>query len=113
VGADKQVIFDHLHLRKKLHAMKVEIVEYETKGSAFVSENKKHLAEMTYSIASSQLIIIDHTEVDGSLKGKGIGKILLMAIVEKARMENFKILPLCPFAKSVFDKDKTISDVLR
>ena len=93
--------------------MKIEIKEIGSKGTAFVAEGNKILAQMTYSIASSELIIIDHTEVDTSLHGKGVGKQLLMVIAKKARKENFKILPLCPFAKSVFDRDKTINDVLR
>jgi len=93
--------------------MKIEIKEIDSKGMAFAAEENKVLAQMTYSIASSELIIIDHTEVDLSLQGKGVGKQLLMAIVEKARKEKFKILPLCPFAKSAFDKDQTIHDVLR
>ena len=93
--------------------MKIEIKETATKGSAFIPQDGKVLAEMTYSKASSELIIIDHTEVDTSLSGKGVGKMLLMAIVEKARKDNFKILPLCPFARSIFEKDESISDVLR
>ena len=93
--------------------MKIEIKESGSKGAAFVAEENKTLAQMTYSIASSELIIIDHTEVDTSLQGKGVGKQLLMGIVKKAREENFMILPLCPFAKSIFDRDKTINDVLR
>ena len=91
--------------------MKIEIKETDNMGVAFITEGDKTLAKMTYSIASPKLIIIDHTEVDISLKGKGVGKKLLMAIVEKARKENVKILPLCPFVKAVFDKDISISDV--
>ena len=93
--------------------MKIEIKETNSKGTAFIAEENKTLAQMTYSVASSELIIIDHTEVDTSLQGKGVGKQLLMAIVKKAREDNFMILPLCPFAKSVFDRDKTLNDVLR
>jgi predicted GNAT family acetyltransferase len=51
--------------------------------------------------------------VDSSLKGQGAGTKLLLSIVEKARKENFKILPLCPFARSVFDKHESIKDVLK
>lgn len=40
----------------------------ETKGSFYIEENGKVLAEMTYSVASPSLIIIDNTEVDESLK---------------------------------------------
>jgi predicted GNAT family acetyltransferase len=93
--------------------MEIQIEQYETKGAAFVDQDGKRIAEMTYSVAGAILIIIDHTEVDESLKGTGTGNKLLMAIVEKARNENIKILPLCPFAKSVFDKDQSIQDVLK
>lgn len=86
----------------------------ETKGSFYVEENGKVLAEMTYSIASPSLIIIDHTEVDESLKGKGVGLKLLNKTVGYARANNIKIMPLCPFAKSVFDKKpEEYKDVLR
>ena len=91
----------------------MEIEQSQTKGATFMEQGGKRIAEMTYSKAGSNLIIIDHTEVDESLKGKGIGKKLLLAIVEKARYENIKIIPLCPFAKSIFNKDESLSDVLK
>jgi predicted GNAT family acetyltransferase len=92
--------------------MNIKIENTDTKGSAFIQPAKKKLAEMTYSIASPNLIIIDHTDVDDSLKGQGIGRKLLLKIVENARNQNIKIIPLCPFAKSVFDKEKSLQDVL-
>lgn len=93
--------------------MDIKITQTETKGAAFIQKETHLLAEMTFSIAGPELIIIDHTDVDASLKGQGVGKKLLLKIVEKAREENFKILPLCPFAKSLFDKDESLKDVLR
>ena len=83
-------------------------------GKAFIENDSKiTLAEMTFSKAGETMLIIDHTEVDVSLKGQGIGRRLLDRIVEMARTEQIKILPLCPFAKSVFDKDPSIRDVLK
>ena len=73
----------------------------------------KRLAKMTYSVAADQMIIIDHTEVDDALRGTGAGKKLLMALVEWARAGNRKVIPLCPFAKSVFEKTPEIRDVLK
>ena len=35
-----------------------------------------------------------------------------MATVNFARQKNVKIQPDCPYAKSVFEKDKEIQDVL-
>lgn len=74
-------------------------------------ENGERLAEMTYTVAGSR-VIIDHTDVDDRLRGKGAGKRLVRAAVEWARAENQKLMPLCPFAKSVFDKTADYSDVL-
>jgi predicted GNAT family acetyltransferase len=37
---------------------------------------------------------------------------MVMAAVEYARANDFKIIPLCPFAKSVFDRTADIHDVL-
>lgn len=81
------------------------------KGAFVVERDGKRLAEMTYSMAGSRAII-DHTTVDDALRGTGTGKKLVEAAVQWARAENLKILPLCPFAKSVFDKTPSYTDVL-
>ncbi len=85
-----------------------------SKGSFYVEENKVILAEMTYSITGNSLMIIDHTEVSDELRGKNVGYQLVHAAVEYARLNNIKILPLCSFAKSVFDKKGSeFADVMR
>ena len=86
--------------------------EAANKGSFLAIEDGKKIGEMTYSKAGADKIIIDHTEVDENQKGKGIGKILLFKLVDFAREHNIKIVPLCPFAKSMFDRDIDIRDVL-
>ena len=66
---------------------------------------------MTYTVAGTR-VIIDHTQMDESLRGTGTGKKLVHAAVEWARKENARLMPLCPFARSVFDKTPGYSDVL-
>jgi uncharacterized protein len=46
------------------------------------------------------------------LKGKGAGKELVSKSVEFAREKGIKIVPVCSFAKGVFDKTKEFQDVL-
>ena len=85
-----------------------------TKGSFYVEEAGKTMAEMTYSMTGADLMSIDHTEVDDELRGKNVGYQLVHTAVEYARTNHIKILPLCPFAKSVFDKKMVeFGDVLR
>jgi predicted GNAT family acetyltransferase len=81
------------------------------RGAFLVVRDGERLAEMTYTVAGTK-VIIDHTEVDGRLRGTGTGARLVAAAVEWARAENHKLLPLCPFARSVFDKTPAYSDVL-
>ena len=81
------------------------------KGQFFYELEGKKLGLMTCSHAGADKIIIDHTEVDESLKGQGVGYKLVEAAVEYARKQQIKILPLCPFAAAVFKKRNEYSDV--
>lgn len=93
--------------------MKIQHQETESKGSFYIEEDGKRMAEMTYSKAGDHLIIIDHTVVDDALRGQGAGKQLVETAVQMARERNLKIIPLCPYAKSVFDRTPEYKDVLQ
>lgn len=92
--------------------MDIRHQESQSKGAFYMEEGDIRLAEMSYSRAGDKLLIIDHTEVSDVLKGKGAGKQLVAAAVDHARRHDLKILPLCPFAKSVFDRVTEWQDVL-
>lgn len=93
--------------------MEIEIKHKDntTKGIFFVQQEGKMLAEMTYSKAGTDKIIIDHTHVDKSLSGQGVGGKLVKAAVDYARKSLLKILPLCPFANAEFKKHPEYEDV--
>lgn len=92
--------------------MIIQHEEGDTKGSFYIEDGDSRVAELTYSKRGSHKIIIDHTEVTEQLREKGVGKQLVMAAVEYARENDLKILPLCSFTKSVFEKVDEIRDVL-
>lgn len=92
--------------------MEIQQINDTKKGYFEAVENGKQAGQMTYTWAGDSQFIIDHTEVSEDFAGKGVGKKLLMATVDFARKNNVKIIPLCPFAKSVFDKVEDIRDVL-
>ncbi|MCH8494615.1 MAG: GNAT family N-acetyltransferase [Balneolales bacterium] len=82
------------------------------KGKFFILDNDTQAAAMTYTWAGTDRIIIDHTEVSDVLRGKSAGKQMLMKAVAFSREKGIKIIPLCPFANSVFQKVPDIRDVL-
>jgi len=83
------------------------------KGSFYVEEAGKRLAEMVYVWAGEKTFIVEHTEVDESLEGKGVGKQLVTHAVDFARAQELKLIPLCPFTKGVIDRTPAFQDVLR
>ncbi|HQQ97166.1 MAG TPA: GNAT family N-acetyltransferase [Cyclobacteriaceae bacterium] len=92
--------------------MIIQREEHGSKGAFFIQEQAERQAVMTYTMAGPQRMIIDHTEVFDALRGKSAGKQLVTTAVEYARANQLKIIPLCPFAKSVFDKTPAFQDVL-
>ncbi len=92
--------------------MNIEQFNRESKGFFKATEDEKEAGRMTYSWAGDNRIIIDHTEVNPEFKGKNVGKQMVLAAVDFARKNSIKILPLCPFAKSVFDRNTDLHDVL-
>ncbi len=92
--------------------MEIQRKETENKGKFYIEENGKQLALMTYKKSSEDKIIIDHTEVDESLQGEGIGNDLVEASVKFARENNLKIVATCPFAKKVIDETPEFQKIL-
>ena len=82
------------------------------RGAFLIRREGRLLAQMTYTLGG-MIAIIDHTDVDAALRGTGAGARLVKAAVEWARSEKLELMPLCPFAKSVFDKTPDYSDVLK
>ncbi|AIQ66212.1 GNAT family acetyltransferase [Paenibacillus stellifer] len=88
-------------------------IEHDTAGRRFlISDQGSVAAEMTYVTSSPKLIIIDHTFVENKYRGQELGDRLVEAIVEYARENEIKLLPLCPFAKGRLQQHPEFDDVL-
>lgn len=75
-------------------------------------EDEDIKAEMVYYMSAPAEMVIQHTEVDEDLRGQSIGYELVRHAVEFARQQNIKIIPMCSFAKSVFERKVEFTDVL-
>jgi len=80
----------------------------EKKGRFYTSDG---LSEIIYNWFMENGIIIEHTEVHPSLEGRGVGKQLVESVINWARAEQIKVLPLCPFAKALFERKPEYHDV--
>lgn len=92
--------------------MEIKRGEHGRKGAFYIEEDGEWIAEMTYFRSSPGVITIDHTEVDETLRGEGIGEDLVRTAVEYARANNLKIRPVCPYTKKVIDATPEFQDVV-
>ncbi len=81
-------------------------------GRFYIETNHTPIAELTYVWSGNTAFTIDHTFVDGSLRGQGVAKHLLDAAVAFARRKNARIVPLCSYARVMFERDPAYRDVI-
>lgn len=84
--------------------------EINDRGIFYINENDKKIAELTYSLEDN-VMTIDHTGVNPSHEGKGIGTKITKHAVQFARENDRKLNPLCPFAEVLFDQHEEWSDL--
>ena len=83
------------------------------------SENKRFAAfdgntevgEVTYVETGKDILIIDHTFVEDDYGGKGIAFSLVKHVIDLAQEQNKKIIPLCPYARKVFNTHDEFSEL--
>ncbi|MDR2084163.1 MAG: N-acetyltransferase [Bacteroidales bacterium] len=83
-------------------------------GVFYAVENElkdEAIGEMTYSWVNNNTIAINHTHVIDRYQNQGIGKQMVAKCVNFARKENLKIIPICRYAKAIFDRTPEYSDV--
>ena len=93
--------------------MEITFKEREGKGYVIARKDGHKIGLMTYRRDAEDLITILHTEVNPDTQEKGVAKKILNTVVDKAREDGFKIIPICPFAKAQFEKTPEIQDVLK
>lgn len=71
--------------------------------SRFELEAEGSLAELTYEVQGSKLVLV-HTGVPDELGGRGIGALLVQAAIDRAARDGLDIVALCPFAQGWIDR---------
>ncbi|MEX2403178.1 MAG: GNAT family N-acetyltransferase [Balneolales bacterium] len=93
--------------------MNIQHQSGETKGEFFIEDNGEVKAQLSYSKMGNTGMIIDHTQVSDDLRGKSVGKKLVEHAITYARKNELEVIPLCPYTKSVIEKDESLQDVLK
>jgi len=82
--------------------VKLELDE-NGRGHFYMLDGEEQIAEMEVSISGNNLTVY-HTEVLPKAEGKGLAKKLLTTMVDHARKNALKVIPLCPYVNAQFKR---------
>ena len=88
--------------------------QFAEEDGRFVAKDAQGLevGEVTFSRDGENVIVIDHTGVDPAQRGQGLAAQLVSHVVEKAKNEGLKIVPVCWYAKKEFEEKAEYKEVL-
>ena len=81
-------------------------------GSKLTASVEGHELRIDYSWERPGVMRVDFVEVPRALGGRGLGTALVGALVERARSGDFKLVPICGFAKAQLARHPQWQDVL-
>ncbi|MEL7648321.1 MAG: GNAT family N-acetyltransferase [Sedimentibacter sp.] len=89
-------------------------MEFKHESNRIFLENEegKTIAEVTFPETSDNKVNINHTFVDGSLRGQGVADKLLTELAAKLKNNNKKAVPTCSYAVGWFEKHPEYQDLI-
>ena len=78
-------------------------LDEKSNGHFYILDGEEQVAEMEISISGNDLTVY-HTEVSPRAEGKGLAKKLLTTMVDHARNNALKVIPLCPYVHAQFKR---------
>lgn len=85
---------------------------HESNKIFLTNEEGKSIAEVTFPNVKEQVVNVNHTYVDDSLRGQGIAGKLMEELVQQLKQENKKAVLSCSYAVLWFDKHKQYDDLI-
>ena len=76
-------------------------------------QNDEILAEITFPAWKENILNIDHTFVDETLRGQGVAGQLMQRTAEELRRTGRKAVATCSYAKKWFEQHEEYRDVLK
>jgi len=83
----------------------------EEKNRAAAYDRRKEVGECTFSTDNPKFCTIDHTYVEPDYRGESVACNLVKTVVEAAKENRVKIVPVCRFACREFDRKPEYEEI--
>lgn len=96
-------------MREKNIDYKIE--EEEKRVAAYDKDKSKEVGECTFSTDNPKFWTIDHTYVEPEYRGESVAVNLVKKVVEAAKENKVKVVPVCRFACREFDRKPEYEEI--
>lgn len=86
-------------------------MEIKKGNNSFYLEESKIIGEITYIVDENNNFVVNHTYVDPEYRGNNYALLLVEKMIEYARSEGKKIIPVCPYVAKVMQRNEKYHDV--
>jgi uncharacterized protein len=76
------------------------VVDDREKGRYELLVDDVHAGQANYELGADRITIF-HVEVDHEQSGRGLGRVLVDAVLADARLRGLGVVPVCPFTRKV------------
>ncbi len=94
----------------KLIPQQLEI-QHDTTNQNYVLDINGEKAVVSYTLKNGKMYLV-HSEVPYNLRGRGIGKELVIKTFEKLTAEGHKAVAVCSFVKAIKNRDPYWKDII-
>jgi predicted GNAT family acetyltransferase len=74
-------------------------VEHDTQNHRFLVQLPEGHGELVYEQIAPKVLDLQHTRVDGSLRGRGVAEALVEAAMSYIHSNGYKFVPTCPYVQ--------------
>lgn len=85
--------------------------KYESNRIYLENNEGKTIAEVTFPNSSDNVVNVDHTFVDQSLRGQGVAGKLMFALATELKNKNKKSVATCSYAIDWFKQHPEFNDI--
>lgn len=89
--------------------------QFSEENERFVVKDEKgsEAGEITFVRDGENDLVINHTGVESDHRGKGLAEQLVRLVVDKAKKDGLKVVPVCSFAAKEFEEKESYKEVLK
>jgi predicted GNAT family acetyltransferase len=90
---------------------RITVADRPDRNQYEIDSDRARVGRLTYRLTGG-MITLDHTEIDPSFGGRGLGSTLVRFALDDARARGLSVMPRCPFVATFIVRHPEYEDLV-